>query len=221
MWWEWSGWAFIGNAAQVISLIAIVFAIYEILLRKRRVSWVRWALDPYEEASGPDLTLPAVRCDLVNLGLDDVRIHWIGFIGCEYVPAYDDHLRFRVNAGQTQLVVIQAADWDEPWVVIYASALTDHRVGSLTWLPVAPDSVPLVTELWRQQHAEARWPLRRRPPAVGPGPGRVRATRGRVMSKRWMEAVEREEDLIEELNGYTVRPNIPRPGDDWQSPPRI
>ena len=46
-WWEWSGWAFIGNVAQVLSLIAIAFAIYEFAERRRRVRSVVWSFDAF------------------------------------------------------------------------------------------------------------------------------------------------------------------------------
>ena len=80
MWWDWDFWtwglwSFVGNAAQVVSLIAIVFAITEIIRDRRPLSSLNWSIDAVSEERSPEGATSLRFFDVSRLQCLQVQSH--------------------------------------------------------------------------------------------------------------------------------------------------
>lgn len=133
-WWEWTGWAFIGNVAQILSLLAIVFAVYELLERRRRVSSRSLTIDSYATA-----TIDGRVVELFEMGpagLDDIHVDLVTFVGCSYVPRDEYRLRWRLNAGTLNTIALESEDFASAWILVAWTVLTDKRTEYFAWYPL-------------------------------------------------------------------------------------
>jgi len=175
-WYAWAGWNFIGVVAQVISLAALAFAIYELLLRRRREVPVLWGLDRIGTLTNGTETYHAL--EFYNSGRGTASIVTATFVGASPRPFAEHRYRSVMGPGDHVTIPLTSPSIQDAWfLVTWRSDDDAHRV-NVHWMPVAQPG--RMNDLWleaveRRRRTRARDRLLRTIRAVGPG-GAVRTS---------------------------------------------
>jgi len=219
-WWEWSGWAFIGNVAQVLSLIAIGFVIYEFAERRRRVRSVVWSFDAFGSGTLNDQAV--VFYDFTNSGSGAALLASFTLIGAKLVMNVSHRPRPTMGPGETiTLCLNQDGLASDAWLLIVWRSSDDRGVLHAEWMPIMAGS-ELETK-YRADFQSPRWyelthgPFRGRfPKAVGPGAAlrtSMRSSRDAHKSQRRTTAALKrlvQEDVV---SGWTPGATTDTPSD--------
>jgi hypothetical protein len=154
---QWPGWSFIGNVAQVLSLVAIVIAIAELVSRRRRMRSNHFLIDAYarrfDEVTGDEVNL----FELSVTGTDDVQLWFVSFVGASYAATDDFRLSWRMNSGDVSKIAVRIENPESAWVLLAWISLEDRRYMWIRWYPLSGDA--LRVELNRQiiAHPLPKW----------------------------------------------------------------
>lgn len=138
-WWEWSGWAFVGNVAQVLSLAAILFAIYEFAERRRQVSAVEWRLDQFGDGTiGDD---PVCWYDFSNTGRGSALLVSLSVVNARLKLSETYRPLPTVLPSSTRTLCIEKSSRaPSSWVLIVWRASDDRSFIHFEWMPLVSGS---------------------------------------------------------------------------------
>lgn len=138
-WWEWSGWAFVGNVAQVLSLLAILFAIYEFAERRRQVPAVEWRFDEF--GSGTVDNCAVYFYDFSNVGRGSAFLVSLTVINARLVLSETYRPHPTVLPSSTRTLCIDASSRSEDaWVLLVWRASDDKGFVHFEWMPLVSGS---------------------------------------------------------------------------------
>jgi hypothetical protein len=171
-WLCWSGWTVIGTIAQVVSLVAIVFAIYELQERRRQVDPVVWGFDLFGSLDMNGHRYHAA--DFYNGGSGTAIITTMAFVNARPSPTNDHRFRSVMSSGDKVTVPLTSEQIGDAWLVVIWRASSDSRRIELEWLPVTRTGA--MGNEWDKslQRSRSRGPFakmlpRRAPRPIGPG----------------------------------------------------
>jgi hypothetical protein len=133
-WLCWSGWTVIGTIAQVVSLIAILFAIYEFQVRRRQVRPVVWGFDLFGS-----LDIKGARyhaADFYNGGSGTAIILTMAFVNSRPLSIDDHRFRSVMRSGDKVTIPVTSERIGNAWIVVIWRASSDSRLIQVEWLPV-------------------------------------------------------------------------------------
>jgi hypothetical protein len=171
-WKCWEGWTAVGSIASVLALFALGFAIYEVLLRRKRIRPVVWGFDLFGTMSNGVNTYHLA--ELHNGGTGTASIVTLAFVGAKPVPVADYRFRAVMGPGERMVIPLTAERVADAWFVIIWTEDADATLKHVEWLHVTHVG-SAVTE-WGKSLARTRAlgrfrnvPRGRRPRPVGPG----------------------------------------------------
>jgi hypothetical protein len=172
-WLAWSGWAGIGTIAQILSLIALAFAIYELVARSHSV---QGAFSVHHFASRKRDGRDQFIVEITNIGGAQAVILQLDLYGADVIPDPDEDylVKYAMLPAQTMTLAIQSDDLKKAWVRIRWVSPVDRRYQYGMWRPLRLGS-PLADEFEASniRTPEKHWwtaPIRTRfPRPVGPG----------------------------------------------------
>ena len=193
-WMAWPLWMFIGTVAQVVSLVAIVLALYELDRRRRGVRSVVWRFDPYGVVSVEGGKAHAV--EICNAGTGTALLFELSISGARPILSEAARVPTVFGPGERATVHITAPKIAEAWAFVAWRGSDDSRTYYAAWFPLNKKSA--LHERWQDAHLELRRRPRWRelyeghhPRAVGPEHSvrtRVKSSRNPVeMDRRWAQ----------------------------------
>ncbi|MEA9983664.1 hypothetical protein [Subtercola sp. RTI3] len=171
-WIAWSGWAFIGNTTQVLSLVAIAFAVIEVLARRRAIEPVAWTFDIVGTAQRERGKFHLATFG--NVGSGVAQILNVSFIESRVWEEEDFRFRSVMGSGQTVDLFVSAERIERAWMIILWRSHSDSNVTICTWLPLASKGERRLEWETSVQAAPTRywwmnWRRGLNPGPVGPG----------------------------------------------------
>ena len=171
-WLAWPVWTFIATIAQVLSLLAIGFAIIEVLRIRRRVRPVVFQFDIHGYQHNTETGEKFHAAELRNAGSGTAVIVWAAMIGGR-LELDDDHRFVGVlGSGQVMKLLVSAEKIAHVWIQITWISHEDSRRYSTTWITATRSG--LMADLWLEsveRQLSIPWYARllRRTMPVGPG----------------------------------------------------
>ena len=189
-WLSWPLWGFIATIAQVLSLLALAFAIYELLSRSRSVPGA-FILHQFGAIEGTDSVPPQHVIDVINMGNQVAIITEIQFVNATVHKDAERRVRYALQAGESMTLGLITESPSRVWVRIQWVSPIDRRYIYGVWR-VLWAGTDLEAE-WVNSNARTptrhwwtAWFVTRSPRAIGPGMDV--ATRVRVS---WNDARQR------------------------------
>ena len=143
-------WAFIGNAAQVLSLIGIGVALWELWRQRRQVEPVVWAFDIVGTAKLEHGNYHIA--DFYNAGTGTGTLLAVTFVDAEFYLTDEHRFLSVMGPGECVTILVTAERLEAAWILITWRSNTDGRLGEYQWLPVAnPGSMQ---EAWQESHPQ-------------------------------------------------------------------
>ena len=166
-------WTFIGNAAQVLSLVAIALALWEVLKQRRRVAPVEWGVGVIGQTT-LDGAGPFHIVEIYNAGTGPATILSLYVVHAEVIYHQTARPLPVVASGERFDMYLTAAVIGDVWVQISWREQGDARRVKARWLPVAygGSAAAAANELadrWYSLGRIAQFRRRRTLHSVGPG----------------------------------------------------
>jgi hypothetical protein len=168
-WLAWPGWTFAGTVAQVLSLVAILFAIREINERRRAYPAVDLNLDLIGTADdGAGNTWHVA--ELTNAGSGTAVLHSITLVDAKLVKSPSEAIKWTLPTGRPSRLEFSTADLNEAWALLLYSSHSDRRFLIAEWCAIKGSGPMFEAEMTSWENTpRRRWYQRRKVSAVGPG----------------------------------------------------
>ena len=144
-WFAWPLWGFIATVAQVLSLLALGFAIYELLLRSRSVSGA-FILNQFGFIAATGTEPEQHVVELINIGHDLAVVTEIRVVNAKIHKNADRRVKYALQGGESMTLGLVTGDPGRVWVRIQWVSPTDRRYIYGVW-----------RVLWAGTPLETRW----------------------------------------------------------------
>lgn len=129
--WTSPAWTVVATVAQVVSLLALVIALGELRLRRRREHEVVWIV-----SRKTDVQSQRVTVEILNAGRSLAQIKQLIFVDCRIVPGEEKNLRWVVAPSTSLSVPVESHDVESCWILIGHVSQDDRRWTRWTWYPI-------------------------------------------------------------------------------------
>jgi hypothetical protein len=171
-WWCWEGWTAVGSIAGVLSLLTLGFAIYEILIQRKRIRPVVWGFDLFGVMTKGEDSFHLA--ELHNGGTGTASITTLAFVGARPVPNAEHRFHSVIGPGESAVIPLSAPRIADAWFVVVWTEDSDATLSHIEWLYVA--GIGTAVEKWRTSVDRTRalgrfrdFPRGQRARPVGPG----------------------------------------------------
>ena len=214
IWLGWPLWGFAATAAQILSLVAIVFAAHELISGARRVQGSVFVVHGWAVVHDDSLRRPGYVVDIMNVGGAPALLTSLYLINATVILDPEFRVKHWLAPGDTMTLKLDSDDPTTVWFRFQWVSPSDRRYVSASW-QVLQQGTELHSK-WKAAYDKgrnARWPWTLieefRPKVVGPGgvqAARIRYARSiEGSSKRVLRALPMPEGSITNWNLGQVR----------------
>lgn len=147
-------WSFVATVAQVLSLLAIAFAIYELASRGWRVSGGVLTVNKWALARHGVSGKPVHIADITNVGGAPVLITALVVVNGAILPDQEMRVKYWLAPGESMTVAVQTADPAMTWFRFQWVSPSDRRFTFGSW-QVLEQGTPLHQQ-WRESYERTR-----------------------------------------------------------------